>query len=134
MPSETEARLRAMWARFRATGDLGLVENFDPEIEWHQRVDVPDSRTVRGHEQVKQLYAEWTEAFQDLQLEPVEISDVAGRTIAVLHFRGRIRGSEQEVDMDEVWVYSWREDKVLEIREYRTKDEALRSLGRSVER
>jgi hypothetical protein len=31
--------------------------------------------------------------------------------------------------MDEVWVYSWRGAKVIEIREYRTKDEALQSLG-----
>jgi ketosteroid isomerase-like protein len=134
MPGESEAKLRAMWARFKVTGDLGLDENFDPEIEWHLRADLPDSRTLRGHEEVTQLYADWTEAFEDLRLEPVEISEVAGRTIAVLHFRGRIKGSRQEVDMDEVWVYSWRDQKIIEIREYRTKDEALRSLEPAVER
>ena len=36
--------------------------------------------------------------------------------------------------MDEIWVYTWRDQKVIEIREYRTKDEALRSLGNSVRR
>ena len=65
--------------------------------------------------------------------EPVEISEVAGRTIAVVQFRGRIKGSGREVDMDEVWVYSWRREKVIEIREYRTKEEALRSLGVGVD-
>ena len=128
MAGDTEAKLRAMWARYEVTGDMGLVENFDPEIEWHLRADVPDSRTLRGHEQVTQLYEDWTEAFDGFQIEPVEITEVAGRTIAVLHFRGRIRGSGQAVDMDEVWVYTWREEKVVEIHEYRTKDEALRSL------
>jgi ketosteroid isomerase-like protein len=134
MPGETEARLRAMWERFKATGDMGLDANFDPEVEWHLRADVPDSRTVRGHEEVMQLYADWTETFEDLQIEPVEISELAGRTIAVLHFRGRIKGSGQEVEMDEVWVYGWRGEKVIEIREYRTKEEALQSLEPVVDR
>ncbi len=133
MPGETEAKVRAIWARFKDTGDLGL-DNFDPEIEWHLRADLPDSRTLRGHQQIAQLYADWAEAFEDLQVEPMEISEVAGRTIAALHFRGRIKGSAQEVDMDEIWVYTWRDQKVIEIREYRTKDEALRSLGNSVRR
>ena len=134
MPGETEARLRAMWAHFKATGDPRLDEDFDPEVEWHLRADLPDSTTLRGHEGVKRLFADWTEAFEDLQIEPVEISEVASRTIAVLHFRGRIKGSGQTVEMDEVWVYSWREKKVREIREYRTKDEALRSLSSAADR
>jgi ketosteroid isomerase-like protein len=133
MASEREARLRAMFASFNDIGDQGL-DNFDPQIEWHLRADLPDSRTLRGHGQVKQLYADWTEAFEGLQVEPVEISEVAGRTVVVVHLHGRVRGSGQEVDMDEVWVYSWHDEKVIELREYVTKDEALRSLGSSVER
>jgi ketosteroid isomerase-like protein len=133
MAGEREARLRELFARLNATGDVGF-ENFDPEIEWHLRADLPDSRTLRGHDQVRELYADWMGAFEDLQLEPVEVSEVAGRTIVLVHFHGRVRGSPQEVDMDEVWVYSWRLQKIIEIREYRTKDEALRSLEPAVER
>jgi ketosteroid isomerase-like protein len=133
MAGEREAKLRAIWARYKATGDPRLDENFDPEIEWHLRADLPDSRTLHGLQQVEQLFAEWSEAFEDLQIDPVEISEVAGRTIAVLRLRGRVKGSAQAVEMDEVWVYRWRDEKAIEIREYATKDEALRSLGVSVE-
>jgi ketosteroid isomerase-like protein len=132
MAGEKEAKLRAVFERFNGAGELGL-ENFDPQIEWHLRADLPDSRTLRGHEQVEQLYAEWSEAFEDLQIEPVEVSEVADRTIVAVHVHGSVKGSGQEVDMDEVWVYSWRGEKVIELREYRTKDEALKSLGSSVE-
>lgn len=127
MTSDREALLRGLFARLNATGDAGF-DNFDPEIEWHLRADLPDSRTLRGHDQLRELYADWMGAFEDLQLEPVEVSEVAGKTIVLVHFHGRVRGSGQEVEMDEVWVYSWREEKVIEIREYNTKDEALRSL------
>jgi len=133
MASEREARLRTMFARFNGAGDLGL-DNFHPQIEWHLRADLPDSRTLRGHEQVKELYADWSAAFEDFQVEPVEVSEVAGRTVVVVHAHGSIKGSGQEVDMDEVWVYSWHDERVIEIREYITKDEALRTLGSSVER
>jgi ketosteroid isomerase-like protein len=129
MPGETEAKVRAMWARYRDTADPGFVENFDPQIEWHLAADVPDSRTLRGHEQLAEYFAGWAEAFEGLRVEPVEITEVAGRTLAVLHIQGSVRGSGREVEMDEVWVYSWRGAKVIEIREYRTKDEALQSLG-----
>ena len=66
--TETEAKLRAMWEHYKATGDMALDENFDPDIEWHLRTDLPDSRTLRGHDGVAQLYADWTEAFDDLQV------------------------------------------------------------------
>jgi len=122
-----------MFARFNGTQEP-VLDDLDAEIEWHLRADLPDSRTLHGHEDVKQLVAEWTAAFEDFQTEPVEVSEVAGRTIAVLHARGSVRGSGQEVDMDEVWVFSWYGEKITEIREYRTKEEALRSLGSSVER
>jgi ketosteroid isomerase-like protein len=133
MADGMEAHVRAIWERYKLTGDPGFDDNFDPEIEWHLRADLPDSRTLRGHEQVKRMFAEWADAFEDFDGEPVDISDVAGRTIVVIHLRGRIKGSGQTIEMDEVWVYSWRGEKVIEIHEYRTKDEALRSLESSVE-
>jgi len=134
MPDETEERLRAIWARYRVTGDPQFDEIFDPDIEWHLRADLPDSRTLHGLEQVKRLFAEWLEAFDDFEIVPMEVSEVAGRTIALLRLRGRVKGSAQTVEMDEVWVYRWRDQKAIEIREYATKDEALRALGASVER
>jgi ketosteroid isomerase-like protein len=133
MAGDREARIRAMFVRFNGT-QAPVLDDLDPEIEWHLRADLPDSRTLHGHEDVKQLVAEWTAAFEDFQTEPVEVSEVAGRTIAVLHAHGRVRGSGQEVDMDEVWVFGWNDERIVEIREYRTKDEALEALGSIVER
>jgi len=108
------------------------VANFDPEAEWHLRADLPDSTTLRGHEQITRNVAAWLEAFDDLVLEPVEISEVADRIIVVVHFHGRIKGTDEKVAMDEVHVVTERDGKIVEIFEYLTKDEALRSLGQAV--
>ncbi len=123
----SEARLRAWFDRFNRTQEP-VLEQLHPEIEWHLRADLPDSRTLRGHEAVEQLNADWAEAFESLHLEPIEVSEVAGKTVLAVHFHARIRGTAESLDMDEVWVLSWRDDKIVEIREYTGKDEALKSM------
>ena len=46
----------------------------------------------------------------------------------VVHFHGRLKGSEDIVDMNEVWVLSWRGDRIIKIREYKNKVEALKAV------
>jgi ketosteroid isomerase-like protein len=126
MASETEARIRAIYA-----GPFD-VETYHPEIEWHLRADLPDSATLRGREEVARNAAGWLEAFDDLVLEPVEVSEAAGKIIVVVHVHGSIKGTGEKVDMDEVHVLTERDGKLIEIREYLTRDEAFRSLGLAV--
>jgi ketosteroid isomerase-like protein len=125
VPGETEARVRAIYGRF----DL---ENFHPECEWRTRTDLPDSGTYHGHEEIARMVAEWEVAFDDLVLEPVEIREVAGKVLVLVHTQARIKGSGEVVEMDEVHVLRMRDGKLIEIREYLTKEEALRSLGGAV--
>jgi hypothetical protein len=47
----------------------------------------------------------------------------------LVHFRGRLQGSREIVDMNEVWVLSWCGDRIIEIREYKSKAEALKAVG-----
>jgi ketosteroid isomerase-like protein len=96
------------------------------------RADLPDSATLRGREEVARNAAGWLEAFDDLVLEPVEVSEAAGKIIVVVHVHGSIKGTGEKVDMDEVHVLTERDGKLIEIREYLTRDEAFRSLGLAV--
>jgi ketosteroid isomerase-like protein len=102
---------------------------WDPEIEWHTRSDLPDSRTYRGRRDLARLMAEWIEAFDSLRMDPVEIFETERNVVAVLQFTGRINGSDQQVEMEEVHVFTFGDGTVIETREYPTKAEALRALG-----
>lgn len=126
MPSETAARVRAIYE-----GSFD-VENFHPDAEWHLRADLPDSVTLRGHDEIARNVASWLVTFDNLVLEPVEVSEVAGKAIVIVHLHGNIKGSEERVAMDEAHVVAERDGKIIEIREYLTKEEALRSLGQAV--
>jgi ketosteroid isomerase-like protein len=127
-PTDAEAKVRVYFERFNETRESPL-EALHPEIDWHIRADLPDSRTLRGYEDVRQRDADWKQAFGDLHLEPIEVSEASGRTVVLVHFHGRLKGSGDIVDMHEVWVLSWRDDRIIQIREYKNKPEALKAVG-----
>jgi ketosteroid isomerase-like protein len=95
------------------------------------RTDLPDPRTYRGREEFASLVAEWMDMFDDFLVEPVEIFETDGKVVAVLEVSGRIKGSDQQVAMEEVHVMSLRDGMFSEVREYPTKSEALTALGLS---
>jgi ketosteroid isomerase-like protein len=126
--ADSDARLRAWFDRFNETQEPQL-ELMHPENEWHLRADLPDSRILRGYEMVKQLNIDWTEAFENLRLTPTAVMDVAGKTLIDVHFHACIRGAGESLDMDEVWVLGWCDNKIIEIREYNGRAEALKAVG-----
>ena len=126
-PTDAEAKVRAYFERFNETRESQL-EALHPEIDWHIRADLPNARTLHGYEDVTRRDADWMKAFGELHLEPIELSEASGKTVVVVHFHGRIKGSGDIVDMNEVWVLSWRGDRIIEIREYKKKAEALKAV------
>jgi ketosteroid isomerase-like protein len=67
--------------------------------------------------------------FEEFRCDIEETIDVGDRTISVTALRGRGREGGVEVDEPYVFLVAWRNDKVLEVHEYRTKEEALEAAG-----
>lgn len=128
MSREEADRLRAAFGSLAQTGEFDL-DWFDPDVRWHLRADLPDSETLVGRDRLSQFVAEWTEAFQDPHFDLEELIDAGDHLIAVLRLRGRLRGSNEEVGMQETHVYKTQNGRTVEVWEYRTKAEALESLG-----
>jgi ketosteroid isomerase-like protein len=100
------------------------------DVAWHTARDLPDSDTYRGHEGIAELYAEWIDSFEDFQVEVEEMIDGGRETVLVMtRLRGRFRGSTEEVNLAEAHVWKLLGGKAVEIREYRTKAEALEAVG-----
>jgi uncharacterized protein len=126
---ENVEKLRAAYesAAVRREPDLDFL---DPEVEWHTRADLPDSATYRGHDGVAKLFSEWFAVFDDLRFDPQEFIDAGDDVvIAVLQLSGRIRGSGEEVKMPETHVWTMRDGKGVECREYPTTAEAIKAVG-----
>ncbi len=128
---------RALWTVFNSrSASEGAFRPeelvaFHPEVEWTMRTDLPDSRTYRRREELASVMAEWIDMFDDFHVEPGEIFETGRKVVAVLQVSGRIKGSDQQVAMEEVHVMSLRDGMFSEVREYPTKSEALTALGLS---
>jgi ketosteroid isomerase-like protein len=120
----------AMRAAYETFNERGLdVSVCHAEAEWHQRPQLPDAGSYRGREEIARFNAEFIGSFDAFRADPLEIFESGGKVVAVVRVSGRVKGSDQRVEMEEVHVFSFRDGMIREIREYLTKSEALDALG-----
>ena len=112
-------------------GDLdAMLANADPDIEWYVLPDAPDPGPHRGRNVVLERMAVWRDMLA-LRGEVFEYIDAGEYVIMPLRMRGRPPGSDADVVLDEVYVSKFLDGKIVELREYRTKAEALEAAGLS---
>ena len=129
MPQDTLANARSVTDALNQ-GDLDAwLAHFDPEIEWYAAADEPEPGPFRGHDGLLEMVARWTEVFPDLRVDVDEYVDKGEYVIAPVHFRGHTAGSDADVVVEEVVVNRYRDDRIVEVREYRTREEALEAVA-----
>jgi hypothetical protein len=110
-------------------GDLtAVLELLDPGFEWWDRVDDPGATVHRGHDGYSEFIAELNADVVEMQVEMKEIIDAGDYVVADVHVHGRGRASGAPFDEHEVHVLRLRDGKATELREYRSKAEALEAL------
>jgi ketosteroid isomerase-like protein len=111
-------------------GDLSdFFSRFDPEVVYHTRADEPDAHVCHGLDELKGLFATWFESFESLRIDAQEFIDAGDRVITVGLLRGRGKASGVEVKEPYLFVSTLRDGKVIEMREYATREEALSAVG-----
>jgi ketosteroid isomerase-like protein len=111
-------------------GDLDAwMAQTDPEVEWYVLPDDPNPGPYRGYEEVLRMVAQWQAALIDFRGEAQEYIDAGEYVIVPTRMRGRPRGSEAEVVLDEVYVSRIHDGRLVEVREYRTMEQALKAVG-----
>jgi ketosteroid isomerase-like protein len=111
-------------------GDVGAVlELVDPEIDWRPGEDAPESSGSGGREGFRRFIVSWTESFEELQIEPRELTVAGDHVIVVVDQRGRGRGSGIELDISTVHVWRVRDGRAVGWYAFRSREEALEAVG-----
>jgi ketosteroid isomerase-like protein len=111
-------------------GDLDAwLGHFDSEVEWYAAPDEPEPGPFRGHDGLLKMVARWTEIFPDIRADADEYIDAGEHVIASVRFRGHTAGSDADVVVDELIVNKYRDGRIVEVREYRTREEALEATS-----
>jgi uncharacterized protein len=130
MSQENVEAVRRAYDHFNKTYEPSY-ELIAPDIAWHTAVDLPDTGTHRGHDGVARLFSEWAASFDDFRADPHELIDAGEYVVVWCTLRGRARDSGGSVELPEAHVWKFHEGKAVEVREYRTRDEALQAAGLS---
>jgi ketosteroid isomerase-like protein len=113
-------------------GDVAAaLAEVDPNVEWWVRWDQPDRSVVRGHDAWKATWDDIYATFADFRMDPMEFID-AGEFVVVPVFQvGRVQDSDAPIEQREVHVWRLSVGKVVEVREFNEKAEALEAAGLS---
>ncbi len=110
-------------------GDIdAILATLDPAIEWWPAADEPITEPYRGHDGYRALVGEIREYVPDLQAEIEEVFAIGDQVVTCLRFFGRGRDSGIAVEIRETNVARFRDGKIVEVREYREKAEALAAV------
>jgi ketosteroid isomerase-like protein len=132
MSQENVEIVRRTFAAF-VEGDFEqLIELADPQMEYDISRTSPESRVVRGPEEVIGVLKEWVDTWDDHQVELSELIDAGDEmVVAVMHERGKLKGSDTWVEHARGIVYTVRDRRVVRYEEHANRAQALEAAGLS---
>jgi ketosteroid isomerase-like protein len=120
-----------MWDRFLAGDVPGALAYLDAEVEVHDVPQMPDARVHVGHDGWKAQIEKFNEAFTTLTYELLESIDCGENVVSVVHASGTATSSGIPGDTTYAQVETWREGRVVSLRYFMTREDALEAVGLS---
>jgi ketosteroid isomerase-like protein len=105
------------------------LDLLDPEIAWTTTGVFMEPDIYRGHEDVRRYVVALTNEFEGLHVEPDEPIAVGEHVVVPARLTGRGRLSGASVDVTFTMLFSLREGRIVRIRNYWQKAEALEAAG-----
>ena len=102
---------------------------YDPDAVYHSRTDEPDTGVYRGREAIRGMMHMWLEMFEDFRFQMEEYIDAGDAVVMPGWDCVSAPESSAEVRQPYTWLAKLRGGRVVEVREYDTKDEALDAVG-----
>ena len=126
--------IREGFAAFSERRFDDCLATLDPEVEWHIAFRLPDLppdlTVVRGHAEVRQLWDQFTAAWESLTFEPERILyDDGERVIARIRVHGVGVGSGVEVDRTIIYLAAVRDGMLRRIVPHDSPEEAAAAAG-----
>src|SRR5215218_2321086 len=131
MSQENVEVVGAAYEAFAERGVDGFLEYLTEDVDHRAIEGAPDDRgPMHGKDALRAYVQDWLDTFDNLSTETIELVDVGeDKVVAVLRVSGRAKLSGVETDLTYAVVYTIRDGKIADGREYATRDEALEAAG-----
>jgi ketosteroid isomerase-like protein len=128
----SEESIEVVRAAFEAGRSGGsMIDHLSGEVEWEVRSDLPDAGRYTGHDGFRRLSARFDEVMEDMWFRPSEfIAAGENQVVVPLRWGGRGKGSGLPFEeRNETWVFTVSGDKITRVREFVTREQALRAVA-----
>ena len=107
-----------------------LTELTDPDVvQYGTRGGIDQERVFRGREAVMRYWNEMAEAWESLRFAPERLIESGDVVVAFWRERARSRHSDLELQSSTATIFRLRDGKVVEVRGYLDRGEALEAAG-----
>ena len=132
MSEEVAEVVRRQFAAFGRGGLDAVAEFWHPLIEWRAVEGAADDvGLMRGHDALRRYYQDWIDTLDQLRAVVEEVIVEAGDRVAVaVHHSGRGRVSGVPTEGRYYVACTVQERKLVNGREYETREQAVAALGR----
>ncbi len=130
MSQENIDVVRGIWEADRRRDSAAVYAAYAPNIEWEDHAGLwGDWGVARGPDGIRRAWQRWYEAFEDVQIEFGEVT--AGGDVVVVTYKLSARGRSSGVDVQQIVTLVWTLEagKVVRVRAYTSRDEALDAAG-----
>jgi ketosteroid isomerase-like protein len=103
----------------------------DPEIEWHATIGgIDEGQVARGREEVVQAFVDYFEVWERIEMRAEKYIDAGAEDVVVFHHEvAKGRGSGVVVETDSATIQTVRSGKVVRVRSYMDRRQALEAAG-----
>jgi ketosteroid isomerase-like protein len=133
MSQENVETVRRSVAAFNEGGIEAVAQFAHPEIEFQEPPTQPAPRSARGLEETRDTFTSFDEAWEEHQSKIKEIRELPGDEVllsSLEHFRGR---DGMELDAACWTIYTFREGRIIRLRPFWDRAQALEAAGLSEE-
>lgn len=127
MSREAVEFVQQLWVKFGETGEPDFSA-LDGEIEVHDH-DLPDAPVQRGHDGFVRWMENWGSAWAQYTMEPEEFIDAGDRVVVVIRMTATGSGSGMTLERRDALVYELRDQKVVRLDYFNSREEALEAAG-----
>ena len=109
--------------------DDSFRDTLHPEIEWYP---IEENRTpTRGVKAAMWNRNQWLDTWEEHRLDVEEVIEDGDSAVALIHIQARGKTSGVEVEMEFTFVFTVRDEKIVEWQIFMHEDQALEAAGLS---
>ncbi len=130
MSQENVERVRQTFEAF-GRGDLrGALAHARLEVRTQRIAPLPDPKTFSGPAGMLMAWGEWSEPFEELELEVGELIEAGESVVAEIRQRGLPKGGGEPVEEQLWFVCTFFEGELVQWDMLASKRQALKGVGR----